>query len=114
MTPEKQTEMHLKKMTSDLDLTPEQQEKIKPILLEKAQKREEKKAEFSKRKASGEKLSREEKSEIKDTMKSEKEIMKDKLKNILTSEQMEKWENNRMEKKEKIKEQMQKRRNDRK
>lgn len=103
-TPEKQTEMQLKKMTTDLSLTADQQEKIKPILLEQAQKRAEKKEVFKDHKESGEKLSKEERTAIREKMMSEKEAMKDQLSNILSAEQMEKWENNKVEKREKIKE----------
>lgn len=103
-TPEKQTEMQLKKMTTDLSLTADQQEKIKPILLEQAQKRAEKKEVSKDHKESGEKLSKEERAAMKENMKSEKEAMKVQLSNILSAEQMEKWENNKMEKREKVKE----------
>lgn len=103
-TPEKQTEMQLKKMTSDLTLTTDQQEKIKPILLEQAQKRAEKKEAFKDHKESGEKLSKDERTAIREKMMSEKNAMKEKLSTILSTEQMEKWENDKMEKREKVKE----------
>lgn len=103
-TPEKQTEIQLKKMTTDLNLTSDQQEKIKPILLEQAQKREEHKIAFKDHKESGEKLSKEERTAVREKMKTEKEAMKEKFSNILSAEQMEKWENNKMEKREKVKE----------
>ena len=110
-TPEEQVEMQLKKLTSELDLTSDQQSKIKPILMEQAQKREEKKAGMMARRESGEKLTMEEKSEMREKMMEEKSEMKEKLKTILSPEQMEKWENDKVEKREKMKERMEKRKN---
>lgn len=103
MDSEKMAELHVKKMTLDLDLTEKQQKEIKPIFLEQAKKREAKRNELRMRKEKGEKLSSDERFEMKNKALDNQIEMKSKLKNILTPAQMEKWENNKKEQSNKVK-----------
>lgn len=103
MDSEKMAELHVKKMTLDLDLTEKQQKEIKPIFLEQAKKREAKRNELKMRKEKGEKLSSDERFEMKNKALDNQIEMKSKLKNILTPAQMEKWENNKKERSNKAK-----------
>ncbi|UOX32216.1 hypothetical protein LXD69_09115 [Flavobacterium sediminilitoris] len=103
MDSEKMAELHVKKMTLDLDLTEKQQKEIKPIFLEQAKKREAKRNELKMRKEKGEKLSSDERFEMKNKALDNQIEMKSKLKNILTPAQMEKWENNKKKRSNKAK-----------
>ena len=104
LSPEKQTELQVKKMTLDLDLNEKQQNAIKPILLEEAKKRERQKAEREARKESQEKASKEERFEMKSKMLDNQIAMKEKMKGILSPDQMKKWEASKENRQEKMKE----------
>jgi len=90
LTPEQHVEKRLKEMTSDLSLTDKQQSEIKTILLEQSKKREAKRAEMKSNREKGEKLSDEQKAEMKKGMIDEQLEMKTKLKKILSEEQLKK------------------------
>lgn len=113
LTPEQQTELHVKKMTLDLDLDAQQQKEVKTILLEQAKKREAKMAEMKAKREKGEKPSADERFEMKNEMLDNQIEMKAKMKKILKPEQYKKWEENLDEKTAKAKEKMQKRVNER-
>ena len=98
LTPEQQSELHVKKMTLDLDLDAQQQKEVKTIFLEQAKKREAKMVEMKAKREKGEKPSADERFE-----------MKTKMKKILKPEQYKKWEENHDEKAAQAKEKMQKR-----
>ncbi|HLO74803.1 MAG TPA: hypothetical protein VK164_12775 [Flavobacterium sp.] len=108
LTPEQQSELQVKKMTLDLDLNEKQQKEIKAILLEQAQKREAKIAEFKGNKEKGEKPSADEKFEMKSKMLDEQIEMKAKMKKILTPEQYKEWEENHEKRSEMRSEKMEK------
>lgn len=103
LSSEKQTELHIKKMTLDLDLNEKQQNAIKPILLEEAKKRESQKAERKAKKENAEKASKEERFAMKSKMLDNQIALKEKMKGILSPAQMEKWEANKESKREKMK-----------
>lgn len=92
MDPEKIAELRIKKMTLELDLTEKQQKEIKPFLLKQAEKVALKKEEIKTRKEKNEKLSTDERFEIKNESLDFQIEMKNKLKETLTTEQFEKWE----------------------
>ncbi len=98
LTPEQRNELHLKKMTLDLDLNTNQQEQIGKILAEQSAKREAMRAE---RKAKME-AAKADRFAMKNRMLDEQIEMKNKMKGILSPEQFAKWETLR----EKNKEQM--------
>ena len=68
LTPEQQSELHVKKMTLDLDLDAQQQKEVKTIFLEQAKKREAKMAEMKAKREKGEKPSADERFEMKNEM----------------------------------------------
>ncbi len=106
LTVEQRTELKVKKMTLDLDLNAKQQKELTALYLEEGKKIEEKRAEMKSKKENSEKPSKEERFEIKNKRLDNQIEMKAKLKKILTSEQMEKFEKmkedkpNRMQKRE--------------
>lgn len=104
LSPEKQTELQVKKMTLDLDLNEKQQKEVKSILLVEAKKREARKAEREARKESQEKASKEERFEMKSKMLDNQIAMKEKMKGILSPDQMKKWEASKENRQEKMKE----------
>ncbi len=114
LTPEQQTELHVKKMTLDLDLDDKQQKEIKSILVEQSKKRETKMAAMKAKREKGEKPTADEKFAMKNEMLDNQIEMKAKMKKILKPEQYKKWEEMRDEKAEKGKERMQKNRKERK
>jgi len=94
MSPEQRNELHLKKMTSELDLNAKQQEQISQIISEKSTKREAMKT------------------ERKNKMLEEKKEMDEKMKKILTPEQYEKWNANKEKRRGQMKERMHDRKRD--
>lgn len=102
LSPEQQTELQVKKMTLDLDLNTKQQNELKTILLENVKKREAKIADFTVRKAKGQKLTAEEKFEMKNKMLDSQIEMKATMKKTLTVDQFNKWEANKEKNKKKI------------
>ena len=104
LTPEQQTELQVKKMTLELDLDAKQQKELKAILLEQAQKREGKIAEIKAKREKGEKLSADERFEMKNKMLDNQIENKAQMKKILKPEQFKKWEQNLENRKEKMSE----------
>jgi hypothetical protein len=108
-TSEQVVENQVKKMTLDLDLNEKQQAELKALLTEQQAKREAVREEIKAKRAENQKLAKEEKEAIKGKFLDEKLAMKDKMKQILTPEQFEKWEANQQEREQKQKERMEKR-----
>ena len=94
LTPQQRNELHLKKMTLDLDLTPAQQKEIAPLISEQSSKREAKTAEMKANKETKKQLTADEKFEMKNKMLDQQIEHKAKMKKILSKEQFEKWETN--------------------
>jgi periplasmic protein CpxP/Spy len=106
LSPEQQTELHVKKMTLDLDLTEKQQNAIKPVLLEEAKKREKIQEERKAKKEKEEIASKEERFAMKEKMLDNQIALKEKMKSILTPDQMAKWESLKENKQEERQEKM--------
>ncbi len=90
-TPEQKNAMRLKKLTTDLNLDAKQQEKIKQIIAEQNAHRE---AMMAERMANKDNATEPTPEELKDRRQKGKEArkaMEDKLKTILSPEQLEKW-----------------------
>ncbi len=102
MTPEQRGELRLKRVTAMLALTEKQQKEIAPILAEQQQKREKAVAEYKALKEKGTKPTAEERAARVKQREDDQKAMTEKLRKILTPEQMQKWE----EKKEQNKERM--------
>lgn len=103
LTTEQKIEMQVKKMTKDLDLNENQVKDIKILVADEVEKREKRKAviEESKEQNRRERLS---------IMKEEQAAIETQMKKILTTEQFEKWQKIREERKANIKEKMAERR----
>lgn len=94
MSMEQRNELHLKKMTLELDLTPSQQKEIASLLAEQSKEREAKMAERKANKETKKPLTSDEKFALQGKMLDKKIEMKAKMKKILNEKQMEKWEAN--------------------
>lgn len=108
MTAEQQTELAVKKMTLKLDLTPAQQQKIKPLL---AKQIEEKRAMHAKRKAmkeANEKPSSDERYKMTNSRLDKQIAFKAEMKQILNKEQYERFEKMAAKKEHKMKKRMHK------
>ncbi len=92
LTPEQQTELQVKKMTLDLDLDAKQQKEINAVLLDQARMRSEKMTLLKGKREKGEKLSAQERFEMKKDALDHQIALKAKMKKILNPEQFEKWE----------------------
>jgi hypothetical protein len=104
MTPEQRQQKHLAYLTKELTLDAKQQEAVGKILAEKGAKAQDLKAQKNSRKASGEKMTPEERSAFKNKMQAEKADTEAKMKSILSADQYQKWLTIREENKEKMKE----------
>ncbi|MBW4359831.1 hypothetical protein [Flavobacterium taihuense] len=104
MTPEQRQQKHLQKLTKELALDAKQQEAIGKILAEKSAKAQDLKVQKDTRKASGDKMTTEERTAFKNTMQAEKTDTEAKMKAILSADQYQKWLDMREENKDKIKE----------
>lgn len=95
MTPEKRTEMQVKKMTKDLDLNEKQQKEVKELLNAQKEDRAEMIEKRKEIKETAEKATKEQRAEMKAKMDKKKEAIDAKMKSILTDDQYKKWEANK-------------------
>jgi periplasmic protein CpxP/Spy len=91
-TPEQRVELHVKKMTLDLDLNEKQQSDIKKLLTEQNKKHEAARAKHEAAKESGKTPTPEERFAMRSKMMDEKIALKSEMKKILNEKQMERWE----------------------
>jgi protein CpxP len=110
MTPEQRQQKHLQKLTKELALDVKQQEAVGKILAEKSAKAQDLKAQKDTRKASGDKMTTEERTAFKNTMQAEKTDTEAKMKAVLSADQYQKWLDLREENKAKMKDKMKERR----
>lgn len=92
MNAEQQTILQVKRMTLALDLTLKQQEDIKSLLLERAQKKAAHQLAQKTKKEKGEKPTASEKFEMHSQLLDAQIEFKSKMKKILSEEQFKKWE----------------------
>ncbi|WP_157485871.1 hypothetical protein [Flavobacterium soli] len=92
MTPEQKNQLHLKKLTLELDLSASQQKEMATIIAEQQTKREAQKAQFIAQKKADKKLTSDEIFVMKNKKLDEQIAMKERVKKILSPEQFEKWE----------------------
>ena len=102
-TPEQRQEKHLAHLTKELNLDAKQQEAVGEILAEKNVKAQDAKSQKESRKASGDKMTAEEKTAFKTKLLAEKADTDAKMKAILSADQYQKWIAMREENKEKMK-----------
>ena len=93
MTSEQRNELHLKKMTLELDLTATQQKELSKIIAEQGSKKE---ARITERKANKDEtkkqLTADEKFAKKSRKLDEQIVMKERMKKVLSADQFKKWE----------------------
>jgi protein CpxP len=111
MTPEQRQQKYLQKLTKELTLDAKQQEAVGKILAEKSAKAQDLKVQKDSRKASGDKMTAEERTAFKNTMQAEKADTEAKMKAVLSADQYQKWLDMREENKDKMKDKMSERRN---
>ncbi|PVX45119.1 hypothetical protein C8C85_0892 [Flavobacterium sp. 103] len=104
MTPEQRQQKHLAYLTKELALDAKQQEAVGKILAEKSAKAQDLKIQKDTRKASGDKMTTEERTAFKNTMQAEKTDTEAKMKAVLSADQYQKWLDLREENKAKMKE----------
>jgi len=92
LTAQQQNDLHLKKLTLELDLSAQQQKEISEIIISQKEKREALKAEIKNNRADKKKLTNEEKIVLKNRVLDEKIAMKNQMKKVLNAKQLEKWE----------------------
>lgn len=106
MTPEQKNQLHLKKMTLELDLNASQQKEMSKIIAEQSAKREARMAERKATKDSAKKLTSDELFAKKSQMLDEQIVMKERMKKILTPEQYKKWDDMKAKKHHEMKKRM--------
>ena len=104
MTPEQRQQKQLAYLTKELTLDAKQQEAVGKILSDKKVKMQDVKEQKDTRKASGDKLTPEERTAFRNTMQAEKADTEAKMKAVLSADQYQKWLNLREESKSKMKE----------
>mgnify|MGYP000610311668 CR=1 FL=1 len=92
LTVEQKTELAVKKMTLQLDLTEAQQRQVKPLIAEQVAKRQEMWAKRKAMKKSGNKLTADQKYAMKSKMLDKQITYKTKMKHILNEQQYERYE----------------------
>lgn len=92
MTPEERMNKQLNEMTTSLNLTEKQQADVKALLMEQSKRGEAKRAEMKAAREKGEKLTDEQRAEMRKKMIDDQLEMKTKLKKILTEEQLKKMQ----------------------
>jgi hypothetical protein len=102
MNAEQQTILLVKRMTLTLDLNEKQQEEIKSLLLDRAQKKAAHQLEKKTKKEKGEKPTATEKFEKQSQLLDDQITFKAKMKKILNEEQFKKWETNQNNRKGKM------------
>ncbi|MEO7976724.1 hypothetical protein [Flavobacterium sp.] len=110
LTPEQRNEKQLKKITTELNLNTAQQEQVKLFIAERSAKSEKLREARKGQKESGTKLSADQKEAFKKEMIAEKETTDAKMKGILTTDQYSKWKANQEENKDKMRERIKERR----
>lgn len=103
LSTEEKVELHVKRMTKDLDLNEKQVAEVRAITTKQVQKMEAKRAEIKD-------VKEKQRAEMKANREKEQAALSSEMKKILTPEQYAKWEKNREEKKGKMKERMLERR----
>lgn len=102
LTAEQRTELQVKKMTLELDLNDSQKADIKKLLLDRNKKTETARIQHKQNREAGQRLTDDQKFEMKNQMLDNQIAMKAEMKKILTKEQFEKWENMKKERKGKF------------
>ena len=93
MTPEQRNQLHLKKMTLELELNASQQKEMSKVIAEQTNKREARMAQWKANKDSAKKQgTADERFAKKSQMLDEQIVMKERMKKILSADQYKKWD----------------------
>lgn len=95
MTPEQRNERRVERMTKELNLDATQQEKLKQLYAEEAQAREAQKGNAKDKKDQG-----------RDNMEAQRKATEEKMKAILTPEQLKKWKSNQDQMRQRMQQRM--------
>lgn len=90
-TPEQRQQKRLSHLTKELNLDAKQQEQVGQIIAEKSGAMQDVKTQKATQKASGDKMTREEKEVFKTQLQAEKADADTKMKNVLSEDQYQKW-----------------------
>jgi uncharacterized FlgJ-related protein len=93
LTVEQRTELQVKKLTLELDLTAEQQKEITKIVANQQNKRAVVREEMVKQREENKKIRAEKRFAVQSKMLDERIANRNELKKVLTPEQLEKWDN---------------------
>lgn len=114
LTPEQRAEKQVEKMTKELSLNEAQAKQINALIVKGVSERDAKREEFKEKRASGIKPTPEERDAMKAEMIKKQEEMKSEMKKILTADQYAKWEEKKAERKEKVANKIEERKENRK
>ena len=112
LTPEQRNERQLKKITTELNLNTAQQEQVKLFIAERSAKSEKLREARKQQRESGSKLTADQREALKKEMAAESDANDAKMKSILTADQYAKWKSNQEQNKDRMREKMKERSND--
>lgn len=112
LTPEQRNDRQLKKITTELNLNTAQQEQVKLFIAEKSAKAEKLREARNQQKDNSNKLTAEQREAFKKEMIAEKDASDAKMKSILTADQYTKWKASQEQDRDKVRDKMKERRND--
>jgi len=112
LTPEQRNDRQLKKITTELNLNSAQQEQVKLFIAEKSAKAEKMREARNKQKDNSNKLTADQREAFKKEMIAEKDASDAKMKSILTADQYTKWKASQQQDRDKVRDKMKERRND--
>jgi len=112
LTPEQRNDRQLKKITTELNLNTAQQEQVKLFIAEKSAKAEKLREARNQQKDNSNKLTADQREAFKKEMIAEKDASDAKMKSILTADQYTKWKASQEQDRDKVRDKMKERRND--
>lgn len=112
LTPEQRNDRQLKKITTELNLNTAQQEQVKLFIAEKSSKAEKLREARNQQKDNSNKLTADQREAFKKQMIAEKDASDAKMKSILTADQYTKWKASQEQDRDKVRNKMKERRND--
>ena len=112
LTPEQRNDRQLKKITTELNLNTAQQEQVKLFIAEKSAKAEKLREARNQQKDNSNKLTADQREAFKKEMIAEKDASDAKMKSILTADQYTKWKASQQQDRDKVRDKMKERRND--
>jgi len=112
LTPEQRNDRQLKKITTELNLNTAQQEQVKLFIAEKSAKAQKLREARNQQKDNSNKLTADQREAFKKEMIAEKDASDAKMKSILTADQYTKWKASQQQDRDKVRDKMKERRND--